>query len=129
MSVKLLIDYHLEILSFKGGCTGSSKSTLVKLLEISCGGSFIYHRKPIFFPREMRVKATYLLVPHLRGYWRRSPLVLQDVLVLQWKIIRNTVSTDIWAVTWAFQQCGMWPARTQTSLCIRADWSEHFLVA
>ena len=31
MSVKLLTKNHLEFLSFKGGCTGSSESTLVKM--------------------------------------------------------------------------------------------------
>ena len=31
MSVKLLIEHHLEFLSLKGGCTGSSESTLVKM--------------------------------------------------------------------------------------------------
>ena len=31
MSVKLLIEHHLEVLSLKGGCTGSSKSTLDKM--------------------------------------------------------------------------------------------------
>ena len=31
MSVNLLTDQHLEILSLKGGCTGSSESTLVKI--------------------------------------------------------------------------------------------------
>ena len=31
MSVKLLDDYHLEFLSLKGGGTGSSESTLVKM--------------------------------------------------------------------------------------------------
>ena len=30
MSVKLLTEHHLEFLSFIGGCTGSSESTLVK---------------------------------------------------------------------------------------------------
>ena len=30
MSVKLLTEHHLEILSLKGGCIGSSESTLVK---------------------------------------------------------------------------------------------------
>ena len=30
-SVKLLTEHHLEFLSFKGGCTGSSTSTLVKI--------------------------------------------------------------------------------------------------
>ena len=31
MSVKLLTEHHLEFLSVKGGCTGSSESTLVKM--------------------------------------------------------------------------------------------------
>ena len=31
MSVKLLTEHHLEILSLKGDCTGSSESTLVKM--------------------------------------------------------------------------------------------------
>ena len=31
MIVKLLIEHHLEFLSLKGGCTGSSESTCVKM--------------------------------------------------------------------------------------------------
>ena len=31
MSVNLLTEYHLEFLSLKGDCTGSSESTLVKI--------------------------------------------------------------------------------------------------
>ena len=31
MSIKLLNEYHLEFLSLKGGCTGSSESTFVKM--------------------------------------------------------------------------------------------------
>ena len=33
MSVKLLTEHHLEFLRIKGGCTGSSKSTFVKMLH------------------------------------------------------------------------------------------------
>ena len=40
MVVKLLTEHHLEFLSLKGGYRGSSKSTHVKLLEISCTGSY-----------------------------------------------------------------------------------------
>ena len=32
MIVKLLTEHHLEFLSLKGGCTGSSESTHVKML-------------------------------------------------------------------------------------------------
>ena len=31
MIVKLLTEHHLEFLSLKGGCTGRSESTLVKM--------------------------------------------------------------------------------------------------
>ena len=31
MIVKLLTEHHLEVLSLKGGCSGSSESTLVKM--------------------------------------------------------------------------------------------------
>ena len=31
MIVKLLTEYHLEFLTLKGGCRGSSESTLVKM--------------------------------------------------------------------------------------------------
>ena len=42
MIVKLLTGHHLEFLSFKGGCTGSSVSTKsATLLEITCHGSFM----------------------------------------------------------------------------------------
>ena len=33
MSVKLLTEHNLGFLSLKGGCTGSSESTLVKMLN------------------------------------------------------------------------------------------------
>ena len=39
MIFKLLSEHHLEFLSLKGSCRGSSESTHVKLLEISCRGS------------------------------------------------------------------------------------------
>ena len=31
MNIKLLTEHHLKFLSLKGGCTGSSESTLVKM--------------------------------------------------------------------------------------------------
>ena len=42
MIVKLLTERHLEFLSLKGGCTGSSEFTLVKMsncLKTTCTGS------------------------------------------------------------------------------------------
>ena len=48
MSVKLLTEHLLEVLSLKGGCTGSSKSTLVKLsgnlISIRCQKEILYNQ-------------------------------------------------------------------------------------
>ena len=58
MIVKLLTEHHLEFLSLKVGCRGSSESTLVKmsnLLEISCRGSFI---------TETTFNLSYIVTPH-----------------------------------------------------------------
>ena len=52
MIVKLLTEHHLAFLSLKGGCRGSSESALVKLLEISCRGSFsVSEQWYITYPR------------------------------------------------------------------------------
>ena len=42
MIVKLLTEHHLEFLSLKGGCRGSSEYTCqnATLLEITCHGSY-----------------------------------------------------------------------------------------
>ena len=42
MIVKQLTEHHLEFLSFKGGCTCSSESMLITLVEITCHGSYGY---------------------------------------------------------------------------------------
>ena len=44
MSVKLLTEHHLEFLSFKGGCTGWSESTLVKMPH--CWKSHVTYFEP-----------------------------------------------------------------------------------
>ena len=58
MIVKLLTEHHLEFLSLKGGCTGSSESILVKLLEISCCGSNVI----LFADYQYIGTETYLLM-------------------------------------------------------------------
>ena len=48
MSVKLLTEHHLEFLSIKGGCTGSSETTLVKITHCwksRYGSNMILHKK------------------------------------------------------------------------------------
>ena len=50
MSVKLLTEHRLEFVSLKGGCTGSSESTLVRMphcvaAQFMMLGTFISQRK------------------------------------------------------------------------------------
>ena len=55
MSVKLLIECHLEFLSLKGGYTGSPESTHVKMLHcwkshvIVCWQTILMKRHTLFF--------------------------------------------------------------------------------
>ena len=46
MSVKLLMEYRLEFLGLKGGCTGLSESTLVKMPH--CWKSHVMAQMSIF---------------------------------------------------------------------------------
>ena len=50
MTVKLLTEHNLEFLSLKGGCTGSSESTLVKMSHCwkSHVTAHIYIKKRLF---------------------------------------------------------------------------------
>ena len=50
MIVKLLTEHHLEFLSLKGGCRGSSESTLVKMSNCwkSHAQNFSMHQRKIW---------------------------------------------------------------------------------
>ena len=60
MSVKLRTEHHLEFLSLKGGCTGSSESTLMKMPH--CWKSHVTARSNIF-----RVEEPPMLVSSTSG--------------------------------------------------------------
>ena len=77
-SVKLLTEHHLEFLSLKGGCAGSSESTLVKnatLWEITCRCSYMRH-----------VKLTMQLLKPFYAEW-------------------NFPSLSIWRIHFEFKRC------------------------
>ena len=75
MSVKLLTEHHFEFLSLKGGCTGLSESTLVKmphcwksyvtanLLNLSARSQhariIAKHQKPVIRNNTVCVKQNY----------------------------------------------------------------------
>ena len=51
MTVRLLTKHHLEFLSLKGGCTGTSESTLVKMPHCrkSHVAAHIYFKSVVYF--------------------------------------------------------------------------------
>ena len=54
MSVKLLTEHHLEFLSLKGGRTGSSESTLVKMPH--CWKSHVIAQKDLLFCEKLYIQ-------------------------------------------------------------------------
>ena len=71
MSVKLLTEHHLEFLSLKGGCTGASESTLVKMPHCWKSQSFI--REAIWNP-------TYIAM--LINYFGKNDIILDYIRYL-----------------------------------------------
>ena len=77
MSVKLLTEHHLEVLSLKGGCTGSTESIRVKMPHCwkSHAAAHLWNRsetchddtKWIYFLKDLNRKSSFLLLrirPH-----------------------------------------------------------------
>ena len=54
MSVKLLTEHCLEFVSLKGGCTGSSESTLVKMLH--CWKSYVAAQIYYWLRADVRIR-------------------------------------------------------------------------
>ena len=73
MSVKLLTEHHLEFLSLKGGCRGSSESTLVKMphcwISHAAAQLFVYNfplDKDILVNIKTNVVGTQKTLPYKR---------------------------------------------------------------
>ena len=64
MSVKLLTEHHLEYLSLKGGCTGSSESTHVVLLEITFHGSYVVSAYGSYHLSAFSLSGRVILINH-----------------------------------------------------------------
>ena len=74
MSVKLLAEHHLEVISLKGGCTGLSESTLVKMLH--CWKSHVAAQIMTVHYGHGRVPTTFeLTARHKRSLHMQTPLV------------------------------------------------------
>ena len=61
MSVKLLTEHHLEFLSLKGGCTGPSGSTLIKMPH--CWKSHVAAQ--LIDPFKNRFGKSYIMFHHI----------------------------------------------------------------
>ena len=74
MSVKLLTEHHLEFLSLKGGCTGSSESILVKMPH--CWKSHVMaHVKHKYFAQVLYFVQFYVIVLAKRKYHIRIKML------------------------------------------------------
>ena len=63
MIVKLLTERHLEFLSLKGGCTGSSESTLVKMSNCWKSRALAHMFNRIFYAYFNDTFSSFLLSP------------------------------------------------------------------
>ena len=85
MTIKLLTEGHLEFLSLKGDCTGSSESTLVKMPHCWKSLIVVAHVK----------KKTALYVSGFPQAWK-----VLEFRVPSWKVIENEICREkYWKIT------------------------------
>ena len=87
MIVKLLTQHHLEFLSFKGGCRGSSEPTLVKMT--SCWKSHVtahmffapqHHKKSLLLWFIIKIKCIFLYLVLLYRIIRLTRTIISQCL-------------------------------------------------
>ena len=82
MIVKLLTEHHLEFLSLKGGCTGSSESTLVKMPH--CRKSHVTAQMRITIILHINKRINLKSAPHssFQTFLSKSARFLKIVVIL-----------------------------------------------
>ena len=80
MSVKLLPEHHLEFLSLKGGCKGSSESTLVKMPH--CWNSHVTAHLPEQLVFSYNIKLHYITVTNKTV----------TLIVIEWEDVRYHIA-------------------------------------
>ena len=80
MSVKLLTEHRLEFVSLKGGCTGSSESTLVRMPHCVAAQFMIYWlRADAISQRKGKIQtSTTNLIFHASG----APFMLEFIVIV-----------------------------------------------
>ena len=86
MTVKLLTEHHLELLSLKGGCTGSSESTLVKMSN--CWKS---HVTACLLMKAMVIRHVFSLNDHEH----RESIWIMGNKTIGWATIKKHVLPDL----------------------------------
>ena len=74
MTVKLLTEHHLEFLSLKGGCTGSSESIHVKMPQ--CWKSHVAAR--MYIQTDIRIGAFARIHTHARSHALEKNIVFRS---------------------------------------------------
>ena len=88
MSVKLLTEHRLEFVSLKGGCTGSSESTLVRMPHCVAGQFMIYWLRAdaydtlgTFISQRKGKIQTSNVTTYLVFHASSAPLMLEFILI------------------------------------------------
>ena len=68
MSVKLLTEHRLEFVSLKGGCTGSSESTLVKMPHCVAAQFMIYWLRADAYDTLGEEKEKFRQIPQIKFF-------------------------------------------------------------
>ena len=87
MSVKLLIEHRLEFESLKGGCTGSSESTLVRMPHCVAGQFMIYWLRADVYDTlgtfiSQRKGKTQTSTTYLVFHASSAPLMLEFIVIV-----------------------------------------------
>ena len=80
MIVKLLTEHHLECLSFKGGCRGSSESTLAKMSNCWKSRALTQMYIQIYFEYFKSVYFVGVWFKQIKVAWRHVFLLLDDIV-------------------------------------------------
>ena len=87
MSVKLLTEHHLEFLSLKGGCRGSSESTLVKMSN--CWKSHATAHKRVSWLNSVNMSLVGKLSSFDIPAWDNIPITVTITLYYYYRSLKN----------------------------------------
>ena len=81
MSVKLLTEHRLEFVSLKGGCTGSSESTLVRMPHCVAAQFMMYWLRADAYDTLQRKGKIQTSTTNLVFHASRAPFMLEFIVI------------------------------------------------